>query len=97
MIKTYVLMGSLILSGVAMIGGVNYYQPSGDSLINTQFTEVVAPQSDQSVTNSDPVLMPLWIMQKMLGVEPLTGTPVPCPVWMLYNMSKIAASPTPKV
>ena len=97
MIKTYVLMGSLILSGLGVIGGVKYYQPSDNNILNNQFAELVAPQSDQSVANSDPVLMPLWIMQKMLGVEPLVGTPVPCPVWMLYNMSKIATAPKPKV
>ena len=97
MIKTYVLMGSLILSGVAMIGGVNYYQPSDNNILNNQFAEVIAPQSNQSVANSDPVLMPLWMMQKMLGLETSAGTPVPCPVWMLYNMNKIAASPKPKI
>ena len=96
MIKTYLLMGSLALSGIAMVGGSAYYNSPDDSRADLKFVENVAPQTAGSVDNAEPVPMPLWLLQKIFSSEAALGTPVPCPVWMLYNMSTMIASPKPK-
>ena len=95
MIKSYLLTGSLMLSSILMVGGSSYYNNSENADKQIRFAENSSSEAGISSNLTEPVPMPLWIMQKIFGVESATATPVPCPVWMLYYVGKSSAGSAP--
>ena len=98
MVKTFFLVGVLLLGGGSPGGGADDYHNADDRVQPTKVA-YVAVDADKDVSrvaakntqkDADNLIpFPLWAALKAAHYSVEGVEPVPCPVWMLHSFAKL--------